>query len=179
MADPGITILGIPIPSSSALFLTLVAIHVLAGIVCVLAGILAMLLRKGRGGHATAGSVYFSSLALVFITMTALAAMRWPHDNQLFTLGLLSIVSATIGRTAQRRAWPPRLRIHIASMGLSYILMLTAFYVDNGPHLPLWRSLPPLAFWLGPSLVGLPIILWALLRHPLARSAPNPTPRSA
>jgi rsbT co-antagonist protein RsbR len=32
-------------------------------------------------------------------------------------------------------------------MGASYILMLTAFYVDNGPNLPLWSELPWLAFW--------------------------------
>ena len=50
-------------------------------------------------------------------------------------------------------------------MAVSYILLLTAFYVDNGPHLPLWRSLPPLAFWLLPSLVGLPLLIWTLRRH--------------
>ncbi len=50
-------------------------------------------------------------------------------------------------------------------MGLSYILLLTAFYVDNGPFLPLWRSLPALAYWLGPSMVGLPILVRALLKH--------------
>ena len=27
-------------------------------------------------------------------------------------------------------------------MGASYILLLTAFYVDNGKNLPLWRELP-------------------------------------
>jgi hypothetical protein len=27
-------------------------------------------------------------------------------------------------------------------MGLSYILMLIAFYVDNGKQLPLWKNLP-------------------------------------
>lgn len=59
------------------------------------------------------------------------------------------------------------LRIHIAGMGLPYILLLTASYVDNGPFLPLWRSLPVLAYWLGPSIVGLPILMRALLRHPL------------
>jgi len=57
----------------------------------------------------------------------------------------------------------------MAGMGLSYIVMLTALYVDNGPNLPLWRSLPHLADWLAPSLVSLPIFAWALLRHPLAR----------
>jgi hypothetical protein len=49
-------------------------------------------------------------------------------------------------------------------MGLSYIALLTAFYVDNGPHLPLWNRLPTLAFWLLPSLVGLPILLRAASR---------------
>jgi len=54
-------------------------------------------------------------------------------------------------------------------MGLSYILMLTAFYVDNGKHLPLWKELPQIAFWLLPSACGVPVIAWALRRHPLAR----------
>jgi hypothetical protein len=52
-------------------------------------------------------------------------------------------------------------------MAVSYILLLTAFYVDNGPHLPLWRLLPPLAFWLLPSFVGAPLLVLALRRHPL------------
>jgi hypothetical protein len=34
--------------------------------------------------------------------------------------------------------------------------MLTAFYVDNGPHLPLWDHLPAPAFWLLPSLIEAP-----------------------
>jgi hypothetical protein len=59
----------------------------------------------------------------------------------------------------------------MTGMGASYILMITAFYVDNGPNLPLWRELPPIAFWILPTLVGTPILLNALLRHPLARSA--------
>jgi hypothetical protein len=52
-------------------------------------------------------------------------------------------------------------------MGVSYVLLLTAFYVDNGPHLPLWRALPPLAHWLIPSVVGVPILIWVHARHPL------------
>jgi hypothetical protein len=50
-------------------------------------------------------------------------------------------------------------------------VLLTAFYVDNGPNLPVWRSLPPLAHWLLPGLVGLPILGWVLRRHPLLRRA--------
>jgi hypothetical protein len=47
--------------------------------------------------------------------------------------------------------------------------LLTAFYVDNGKSLPLWRDLPSITYWLLPAAVGLPLILYALLRHPLAR----------
>jgi hypothetical protein len=42
--------------------------------------------------------------------------------------------------------------------------MLTAFYVDNGPHLPLWDRLPALAFWLLPSAIAAPIITRAIIR---------------
>jgi hypothetical protein len=49
-------------------------------------------------------------------------------------------------------------------MGIAYVAMLTAFYVDNGPHLPLWDRLPPLSFWLLPSAIGAPIIARAIIR---------------
>jgi hypothetical protein len=40
--------------------------------------------------------------------------------------------------------------VHVNAMGLSYVLLLTAFYVDNGKNLPLWRRLPPIAYWVIP-----------------------------
>ena len=33
----------------------------------------------------------------------------------------------------------------------SYAPLLTGFYVDNGPHLPLWDRLPHLSYWLLPA----------------------------
>jgi hypothetical protein len=51
-------------------------------------------------------------------------------------------------------------------------LLLIAFYVDNGKSLPLWRDLPALAYWLVPAAIGVPLIVRALLWHPLVRQ-PN------
>ena len=167
MTDPGVVLLGIPIPSSSPVFLSIVAVHIIAGLICTVAGIVAMLAPKLPGRHPAAGTIYFWSLVAVFLSMAALSVLRWPADNDLFVLGILSLVSAAGGRTAKRRRWP--LRAHVTGMAVSYILLLTAFYVDNGPHLPLWRSLPTLAYWLFPSLIGLPVLIWALARHPLVR----------
>ena len=169
MPDHATVVGGIPIPTDDTVFLGVLAVHVVAGLVCVVAGIVAMLSVKRVGRHPTAGSIYYWSLLVVFVTMSALALVRWVEDYHLFILGVLAFAAGTLGRTARRRRWQEWVKLHIVGMGTSYILLLTAFYVDNGPNLPLWRMLPPLTFWILPSAVGIPIISWALLRHPLRR----------
>jgi uncharacterized membrane protein len=163
------TVGGIPLPSDTLLFLAFIALHIAAGRTAVIVGGVAMLSRKQPGRHPLAGTIYFWALAAVSVTMSVLAISRWSEDYHLFFLGLLSFVAATIGRSARRRVWPSWPRIHMTGMGAPYILMLTAFYVDNGPNLPLWRELPPLAFWILPALLGAPILANALLRHPLVK----------
>src|SRR5262245_15419932 len=55
MTDEGVVVLGIPIPSSSPLFLSIVAVHVAAGLICTVAGVVAMLAPKRSGRHPSAG----------------------------------------------------------------------------------------------------------------------------
>ena len=162
-------VFGVPVPSADPVFLAIVRLHIGVGIIVVVAGAIAMFSYKGRGRHSTAGTVYYWSLAILVGTATTLSAMRWPENYHLFLLGTLSFVAATLGRTALRQRWPYWIRLHISSMGVSYILMLTAFYVDNGKNLPLWRHLPPWAYWVLPAVLGLPIVVYAMLRHPRAR----------
>jgi uncharacterized membrane protein len=160
---------GIPIPSTSPIFLTVVGLHVLVGLVCVVAGAIAMLSPKRSGRHPTFGTIYYWGLVAVFVSATGLSVVRWDEDYHLFILGVLALASASFGRAARRRRWTGWVRLHITGMGLSYILLLTAFYVDNGKSLPLWKELPPIAYWLLPAVVGLPLIIHALFRHPLVR----------
>ena len=164
-----IVIGGIPLPSNAPLFLAFIALHLAAGLTAVIAGAVAMLSRKQAGRHPLAGTVYYWALAIVFVTMSVLAFSRWSEDYHLFALGLLAFIAATIGRTARRRLWDGWARVHMTGMGASYILMVTAFYVDNGPNLPIWRELPSIAFWIMPTLVGAPILANALIRHPLVK----------
>src|SRR5215467_7380859 len=153
MTDEGIVVLGIPIPSSSPVFLSFVAVHVAAGLICTVAGVVAMLAPKRSGRHPSTGTVYYWSLVVVFLSLTALSILRWPANTHLFVLGVLAFGAGAVGRMAKRRLWRGWLRVHVAGMALSYILLLTAFYVDNGPNLPLWRSLPLIALWFLPSIV--------------------------
>ncbi|MBI1331224.1 MAG: DUF2306 domain-containing protein [Alphaproteobacteria bacterium] len=164
-----VDVLGIKIPSTSPVFLGLVGLHVVAGLVCVVTGIVAMLSRKERGRHPTFGTIYFCGLVAVFVTATAISAMRWREDYHLFILGSFAFGAALLGRAARSGAWPHWVPVHICGMGSSYVLLLTAFYVDNGKNLPLWKYLPSIAYWTLPAIIAAPIIVWALLSHPLVR----------
>ena len=167
MADGITDIAGIVIPSTNPAFLTVVGVHILLGLACVVTGAIAMLSQKRPGRHPRNGTVYFWCLAGVFLTAASLAAVRWPEDYHLFILGALSFAAASFGRQARRQRWRHWARLHIAGMGTSYVLLLVAFYVDNGKNLPLWKELPPVAYWLLPASVGIPLIVRALLWHPL------------
>lgn len=170
MIDNPINVAGIKIPSDSEVFLAMLCVHVLFGLSCVITGVVAMLSRKRPGRHPRFGTIYYYCLSIVFASATILSAMRWAEDYHLFILGALSFATASLGRMALRRRWRNRIRFHISSMGLSYILLLTAFYVDNGKNLPLWNMLPQTAFWVLPAAAGIPFIVRALLQHPLVRS---------
>jgi len=170
MTDGDMTIVaGIEIPSTNPVFLTVVGVHVLLGIACTVTGVIAMLALKRAGRHPRHGTIYFWCLAGVFLTASSLAAVRWAQDYHLFILGALSFAAAYFGRQARRRRWRYWVRLHIAGMGSSYVLLLIAFYVDNGRFLPLWKDLPPIAYWLVPATIGIPLIVRALLWHPLIR----------
>ncbi len=156
-------ILGDHVGSSSPVFLVFLAVHVLAGLTAVITGAVAALTRKGSRGHIRAGRVFYRSITLVFATATILAAMRWQQDYYLFIVGAIAFTAATIGYQHRRRHRAGDSG-HIAGMGTAYVAMLTAFYVDNGPHLPLWDHLPTSALWLIPSAVGAPVIARAIAR---------------
>ena len=155
-------ILGDQVGSTAPVFLAFLAVHVLAGLTAVITGAIAALARKGSPRHIRAGRWYYRAITIVFATATVLAALRWRQDYHLFIIGAVAFGAAAIGYQHRRRHRPGDTG-HIMGMGVGYVAMLTAFYVDNGPHLPLWDRLPPITFWFLPATVGAPIIIRAVL----------------
>jgi uncharacterized membrane protein len=152
---------GLPIPDDRPLFLAVLAVHVATAAVCVVAGALAALARKRPGRHPRAGTVYYWVLMGSFVALVTLTVLRWPHDIDLLAIGTVAALAATAGVIAHRRG---RIRLHGTGMAVSYIALLTGFYVDNGPNLPLWNVLPHFVYWLLPSVVGVSLLLRALPR---------------
>jgi hypothetical protein len=163
MADAA-SILGTEVGSTAPLFLAVLSVHVLAGLTAVFTGAMAALTAKGSRRHVWAGRWYYRAISTVFATSVALTAMRPRQDYQLALIGLVAFAAATIGYL-HRRQHRPDDAPHIIGMGGSYVAMLTAFYVDNGPHLPLWDRLPRLSFWFLPGVIGIPIIARAVGRR--------------
>ena len=152
-------------PHLSLPFATLLLIHIPAGLTSVVTGAVAAVSKKRRGRHPRFGTIYYWALAVVFVSATGLAVLRWTEDRHLFVLGTISFGVATLGYLARKVRWTGWTSFHILGMSLSYIVLLTAFYVDNGPHLPVWDRLPAIAYWTLPSLVGLPLVIRAVRRH--------------
>jgi uncharacterized membrane protein len=142
-----------------------VGVHVLCGLFAVAAGVTAMLTRKGSPRHRRAGRAWLIGLGGLCVTAAVLGSWDWAHRWHLLALGTAAAILASIGFLAARRRWVNRRAVHIAAMGGSFVAALTAFYVDNGPRLPLWNLLPPVTFWFLPALVGLPLMIRALRRH--------------
>jgi uncharacterized membrane protein len=144
----------------------LLLLHVPAGIAAVVCGAAAMWADKGGPAHRGRGLAYLAALAVVSLSGVGLAITRWPDFPHLLALGVLAAALGAAGYAARRRTSPAA---HLLAMSGSYVVMLTAFYVDNGPKLPFWRLLPPAALWLLPSLVAAPLVAVALRRHAVGR----------
>lgn len=160
---------GIPVPSTDTLFLTIVVIHIAIALSCVVGGLFAMLSEKGQRRHIVAGKVYYWSMACSLVTIVMMSVMRWPHNIHLLMIGLFAFTFTHLGRRLARNKKTNWTRSHTVLMGLSYVLLLTGFYVDNGKNLPFWKQFSQAFFWVFPSIVGLPIIVYTLFRHPLNR----------
>lgn len=167
-------IFGDEVSSTAPVFLAFLAVHVLSGMAAVLTGaITAALTRKGSRIHVRIGRVFYRAITVVFVSGTALAAMRPREDWYLFLIGAVAYTGARTGVQHRRRRRPGD-TVHIIGMGMGYVAMLTAFYVDNGPQLPMGSRLPTVAFWLLPTAIGAPIVSLSVMRRARrARSIPE------
>jgi hypothetical protein len=153
-------------------FLPLV-VHALAGLTTGVTGVLAFHAPKRRGRHHRWGTRYLWAYTVVFFTVIILSVQRWPADAYLFALATLGYGLAFGAYVARRfRREPPVRRVfgkqwivaHIVGMIGSYTVLWTAFYVDNAHLIPGLKQLPPLTFWVLPSVIALPFLVLSLSR---------------
>ena len=130
-------------------------------------GLFAMFADKKSIRHKKNGKIYFWSISFSFGTVLILSFMRWPHNVHLLIIGTFTFCLTFMGRKLAKSKTKDWTRTHTICMGVSYILLLTGFYVDNGKNLPFWSMFPAWFFYFFPSVVGIPIIIKVLMTHPL------------
>ena len=130
-------IFGLPLPDAGPVFATALVIHILCGLTAVIAGALAATARKRPGRHPPAGRVYLWALGGTFTTATIKAIIRWHEDAHLFAIAVVAFGPWPV-RLPRSATPPPRLATPPCHRhGRLHIALLTGFYVDNGPFLPL------------------------------------------
>jgi len=153
-------------------FLPLV-VHALAGLTTGVTGVLAFRAPKRRGRHHQWGTRYLWAYTVVFLTATILSLQRMPADAYLLVLATLGYGLALCGYAARRFRQEPIVRrmlgkqwvvVHIIGVIGSYVVLWTAFYVDNAHLIPGLKELPTLTFWVLPTLISLPFLVVSLSR---------------
>jgi hypothetical protein len=153
-------------------FLPLV-VHALAGLTTAVLGAITFSRPKRSERHPRWGARYLWAYTVVFLTAIILSVQHWPADAYLVVLATIGYGFALGGYGARRFREEPWLRrvlgdqwisAHIVGMIGSYVVLWTAFYVDNGHLIPLVKSLPTLALWVVPTLIALPFLVISLSR---------------
>ena len=120
-------------------FLPLV-VHILAGLTAGITGVVMFSLPKRRGSHQRWETGYVWAYSVVFLTVAILLVQQWKADAYLFFLAVLGFGLALGGYAARRFGQETRVGdtlakqwvvVHIVGMIGSYVVLWTAFFVDN------------------------------------------------
>jgi uncharacterized membrane protein len=163
-------------------FILPLAVHILAGMTSAVTGIVAFSVPKGPTRHHRWGTHYLWAYTVVFLTATVLSVQRWQADAYLFVLAMLGYTLALGGYSVRRFRNTPWLRrllgeywviAHLVGMISSYVVLLTAFYVDNAHLFPGVNRLPTIVFWVAPTLVALPFLVRSIRRFLPTTATPS------
>jgi len=159
LADP-VVITAWPIPDGRPVFLAVLAVHVAAGVVCVVAG------ARRIGAQATG-----------LPPACGRSTMGWSARRRLVTLSVLRAHDPTCYRRLHRDD-RGNVRCGGASARLAAVCTAPAWPCptspadrllrDNGPNLPLWDLLPHITYWLLPAAIGGRLLLRSLRRNATA-----------
>lgn len=95
-------------------------------------------------------------------TLTCSSRPSQPLDSPSWDTAQGACVAPPLLSVALRKRWAV---IHIVAMTGSYIGLWTAFLVDNAHDIPWVKQLPTLSLWFLPGAIGLPFLIYSLLRY--------------
>jgi hypothetical protein len=156
-------------------------VHTLAGLTTGITGVVTFSVPKGPARHHRWGTRYLWAYTVVLLTATVLSIQHWPADAYLFGLAVLGYSLALGGYSARRFRQTPWLHhllgewwviAHLSGMIGSYVVLWTAFYVDNAHLFPGLNRLSTLTFWVAPTVIAVPFLVRSITRFAPKTAAP-------
>lgn len=132
------------------------ALHITVGVLALTLGPLALLAAWRRGAVNPAATAYHWAVLGVCVSAAALVAVAPARLWWLLPIAAASYALALLGFRAARRPGSRARRLHLHGQGGSYIALVTALLVVSVGS--------PLA-WIAPTLIGSPLITWAIRRE--------------
>ncbi len=132
------------------------ALHITAGVLALTLGPLALLAARRRGTINAVATAYHWAVLAVCVSAAALVAAAPARLWWLLPIAAGSYALALLGFRAARRPGSRARRLHLHLQGGSYIALVTALLVVSVGS--------PLA-WIAPTLIGAPLITWAIRRE--------------
>jgi hypothetical protein len=144
-------------------------IHITLGFAAIALGPIAMLAPKAPGLHPRAGEYYHAAVLGACLSAAGLALLNWDRSWAFLPVAMGSYAFALAGYVAAKRRFRGWLRVHVVGQGGSYIAMVTALLVVN--WLAVSGEAGRSAFWpwVIPTLLGAPLIAWAVRRTDIIR----------
>jgi uncharacterized membrane protein len=136
------------------MFKVILFFHILTGAAGLTLGPIAMLSRKRRGVHTTAGKIYHWNMLLVCISACALGILHWKTSSWLIPIAGFSFWNSLRGFRAAKLKYPGWISDHISGMGGSYIALVTALIVVNDYQILGQNNGLQIIPWIVPTLVG-------------------------
>jgi len=131
----------------------LLAVHIIAGVLGLILGPIAMGVRKRPGLHPRLGEIYHWNYVAMAGSAAGLAILGWNELWWFLPIAIGSYGFALWGYLAAKRRWRGWLYSHLSGQGGSYIAMVTALLVVN-IGVGVWWT------WVLPTLLGTPLISW-------------------
>jgi len=129
--------------------------HITVGALALTLGPLALLAARRRGPVNAPATAYHWTVVGVCVSAGALVAADPARLWWLLPIAAGSYALALLGFRAARRTGSRARRLHLHGQGGSYIALVTALLVVSVGS--------PLA-WIAPTLIGSPLITWAIRR---------------
>lgn len=136
------------------------AFHITVGALALTFGPLALLAARRRGPVNTVATAYHWTVLGVCVSAGALVAADPTRLWWLLPIAAGSYALALLGFRSARRPGSRARRLHLHGQGGSYIALVTALLVVSVGS--------PLA-WIAPTLIGSPLITWAIRRPQAGR----------